>query len=85
MLSISSLIPYLLVAPLIEFNYYKSNNPAQIASHLATKIKSTQDDNVTKSFDKTVQASLSTSTMNISNNKAEKQIFIQKMDGNINL
>ena len=68
-----------------KFNYYKSNNPAQIASHLATKIKSAKDDNVTKSFGKTVQALPSTRTMNISNNTADEQFFIQNMEGNINL
>lgn len=50
-------------------NYYKSNNPAQIASHLAAKIKS----------------SSAKGTMNIKNNHAQKQVFIQKMDGNISL
>lgn len=60
-------------------NYYKSQNPAQIASHLAAKMNSI------KQQVKAAKTSGEKGTMNIKNNQAEKQVFIQKMDGNISL
>lgn len=61
-------------------NYFTSNNPAIIASHIALKIKSSNA--------KLVKSALSNDTkyvMNINGNKAEKQLFIQNMNGSVEL
>lgn len=63
-----------------ETNYFKSNNPAEIANHLATKIREATDFQLTTEYDMK-----SGSIVNIKNNKAENQIFVQKLEGNINL
>lgn len=61
-------------------NYFKSNNPAAIASHLSAKIK--YADFIYKEADSSIK---SENTMNVSGNTAEKQIFIQQLNGNIDL
>lgn len=61
-------------------NYFKSDNPAAIASHLSAKIKYT--DFIYKETDSSIT---SENTMNVSGNTAKKQIFIQQLNGNIDL
>lgn len=63
-----------------DTNYFKSNNPAVIASHLAAKIKSARD--ISKSESKVAGSG---NVMNINGNVAEKQIFMQTSKGSINL
>lgn len=63
-----------------KINYFKSNNPVTIANHLAAKIKS-----VDSSYKKNSAPIEPRGVMNIKNNTAEKQIFIQQLDGSINL
>lgn len=59
-------------------NYFKSNNPAQIAKHLSEKIKMSNNFRQrTDNYEKTVN------TMNIENNKAYNQTFVNTMNGNI--
>lgn len=64
-------------------NYFKSNAPAKIADHLSKKIKvsiKSSADGISSGI-----VSDSRNIMNINNNKAEKQIFIQTMKGSIEL
>lgn len=61
-------------------NYFKSNNPAVIASHLAMKIKVGNNKGKTVSEYKDLDH-----VMNIKENIAEKQIFIQTLKGSIEL
>lgn len=61
-------------------NYFKSSNPAAIASHLATKIKSTNS-----TYKKPSTSTASRNVMNVTGNTAEKQIFIQTLNGRIEL
>ncbi len=59
-------------------NYFKSNNPAQIAKHLFEKIKlSNNFGQYIDNYEKEVNM------MNIQNNKGYNQIFMNKMNGNI--
>lgn len=61
-------------------NYFKSDNPAQIAAHLAAKVK------VSDVSHKNIQKGKeSGNVMNIKNNIAEKQLFIQTLNGSIEL
>ncbi len=62
-------------------NYFKSNDPAAIASHIAGKIKPSNDTNKETS----VSVVEPNNVMNIKGNRAEKQIFIQTLKGNIEL
>lgn len=64
----------------LETNYFKSNNPAEIANHLATKIQTV---NSIKSD--IVKNSETGNIMNINNNTAKKQVFLGRFEGNINL
>lgn len=63
-----------------ETNYFKSNNPAEIANHLAAKMKSADVvcSDMSSNFN-------SKKTMNVKNNYAEKQVFIQSLNGGITL
>ena len=61
-------------------NYFKSNNPAAIASHLASKIKPTNYANK-----ETFVSEEPDNVMNIKGNRADKQIIIQTLKGNIEL
>lgn len=61
-------------------NYFKSNNPAVIADHLASKIKSGGSKTQTVS-----QYENAGNIMNVKGNTAQKQIFIQTMEGNVEL
>lgn len=60
-------------------NYFKSNNPAVIANHLASKIKSQG------TWRSASDLSASAGSMNIDGNTAEKQLFIQTLNGRIEL
>lgn len=60
-----------------ETNYFRSNNPVAIASHLAEKIKKSKGLQI-KSGE-----SEKRNTMNVRNNKANKQLFIQNFGGSI--
>lgn len=60
-----------------DMNYFKANNPAVIASHLAAKLKG--NDN------KEASAPASSNSMNIKGNMAEKQVFVQTLNGSIEL
>ena len=64
-------------------NYYKSSNSAEIASHLAGKIKK----NERKIAERTGATEIQDSKkiMKINNNIAEKQIFIHTYNGSIEL
>lgn len=62
-----------------DMNYFKENNPAVIASHIAAKIKGSNNES------KTVAESVSSNSMNIKGNRAEKQIFVQTVNGSIEL
>lgn len=57
-----------------QINYYRSSNPAQIAAHLASKIIQVKKEEQLQNHCKTKGGG----TMNISNNYAQNQIFIQK-------
>ena len=59
-------------------NYFKSNNPAQIAKHLSEKIK--LSNNFRQNID---DYEKEVNIMNIENNKGHNQTFINKMNGNI--
>lgn len=61
-----------------DTNYFKSKSPAEISNHLAEKIKAASDE-------QTEILSDSKSIMNVKNNKAEKQIFVQNLSGSIEL
>ena len=63
-----------------ETNYFKSNNPIEIANHLATKIRAANVFQLDAEDD-----TKSGNIINIKNNKAKKQIFVHKLEGNINL
>lgn len=59
-------------------NYFKSNNPAQIAKHLSEKIKLSNNFRQKKdNYGRTVNI------MNVENNKAYNQTFISEVNGNI--
>lgn len=61
-------------------NYFVSDDPAVIASHLASKIKSAGDES------KRTEASAGAEhVMNVNGNTAQKQIFIQTLEGSIEL
>lgn len=86
--SIGSVIPiYLDGTPLPNYlldpssmNYFRSNNPFEIANHLASKvsISSTQDEMADES-------EIGHSMMHVSGNTADKQIFIQSMSGKVEI
>ncbi len=61
-------------------NYFKENNPAKIAKHLAAKIKSADGTGQGRPAQKNMK-----SNMTITGNSAEKQIFIQELNGSIEL
>lgn len=61
-------------------NYFKANNPAIIASHLASKLNMDK-----KRLQKPEEFNKTGDIMNIEGNTAEKQIFIQTLKGNIKL
>lgn len=61
-----------------ERNYFQSNNPAIIATHLAKKIRM-----YSKMGD--MRKKQSNSTMNIIGNTAQKQVFVQTLNGKIEL
>lgn len=63
-----------------KINYFKSNDPIAIANHLATKIKQTSS-----TYKDAYIPVEPKGIMNNKNNTAEKQIFIQQLDGSINL
>lgn len=63
-----------------DTNYFRSDNPAEIANHLAAKIKAKNDVNP-----KPLKQSHTNGIMNIKGNKAENQIFIQTINGSIEL
>lgn len=62
-----------------QVNYFKSANAAEIASHIAGKIKHT------KAIQKGKQIAHENSVMNVSGNMANTQVFIQNAEGTINL
>lgn len=64
----------------MENNYFKSNNPAEIANHLATKLR-----RLGKINQEMKKAAEIKNIMSIENNRAEKQVFIRNFEGNINL
>lgn len=59
-------------------NYFRSQDPAEIARHLASKIKGEREENK-------IEKAFGTGTMNINGNQAQKQAFVQTMEGNIYL
>lgn len=61
-------------------NYFKSDNPAQIAGHLAAKVQ--YSDLSRRKIQRTTESG---NVMNIKNNIAEKQLFIQTLNGSIEL
>lgn len=61
-------------------NYFKSSNAAVIAEHLSSKMKAAMRKKVQNEKSESVR-----STMNISDNIAEKQIFINTFEGDISL
>lgn len=61
-------------------NYFASNDPSAIACHLAAKVGSL---NCMRKTEDTIQTEKN--VMNIKGNKAEKQIFIQTVNGSIEL
>lgn len=63
-----------------NMNYYRASSPAVIASHLAKKIRAADSQGQTGNI-----AEMDKNVMNISGNKADKQIFIQNMKGSIKL
>ena len=74
-----SVLPEELFNPM-ETNYFKSNNAAEIANHLAVKVRATDY------LESNVNSVLKTrNTINITNNRAENQIFVGRFEGNINL
>lgn len=62
-----------------SMNYFKSDNPAVIAGHLAEKVKSGCN------FGGLNAAENEKNIINISGNNAEKQVFIQTVNGSIEL
>lgn len=62
-------------------NYFRSDNAAEIAAHLAEKVKSYKlnNEDVSKKIEK------GKGGMKISGNKAKKQLFINELKGNIEL
>lgn len=65
-------------------NYFKSDSPAKIAGHLAMKIKSSKICPDTCQDMPQVMKS-GGNVMNIRNNRAKKQVFIQTVNGSIEL
>lgn len=61
-----------------NMNYFRSDNPAIIASNLLAKMGN-------RSFKEPVSKEKSKNIMNVSGNTAKKQVFIQHLNGNINL
>lgn len=61
-------------------NYFKSDDPAVIANHLASKIK--EQDAPSPTADAPAN---SANSMRVEGNTAEKQVFIQTLNGNIEL
>lgn len=61
-------------------NYFRSDNPAEIASHLASKLKMSAELSEKETNLETVQ-----NVMHVSGNTAGKQIMIQTMNGSIEL
>lgn len=60
-------------------NYFSADNPVVIASHLAARCKQSASLSTTQSESQTLGG------MHISGNIAEKQVFIQKFIGNLDL
>lgn len=63
-----------------KINYFESNNAAEIANHIASKInqaKESQKSKIIKNDTKNV--------MNIKGNTADKQVFIQTVEGSVQL
>jgi hypothetical protein len=61
-------------------NYFKSNNPVEIANHLVAKVKvGNYSDEARSTHEQTG------SVMNIQGNKAKKQLFVNKIEGEIRL
>lgn len=60
-------------------NYFESDNPAVIAEHLSAKLKSECNE------DRLITAENEKNIINISGNNAEKQVFIQTVNGSIEL
>lgn len=63
-----------------QINYFKSNKAAEIANHLASKKKNSSNETL-----KVPPNYKQRGTMNIKNNNASKQIFIQENHGSITL
>lgn len=63
-----------------SMNYYRACNPAVIAAHLAKKIMAK---NHHEQLNDIVQKDKN--VMNIKGNKADKQVFINNVEGNINI
>ena len=61
-----------------NMNYFRSNNPAAIANHLASKVKSYTK----KKTNKPLQTN---PKIQISGNDVKNQIFIESLEGNLNL
>lgn len=62
-----------------DTNYFKSNNPAIIANHLASKIK------LQETVYHNTEVAKGTNTMNVKGNIADRQVFIQTMNGSMEL
>ena len=60
-------------------NYFSSDNAAEISNHLAQKIKENR-----RKRDAQDSVSDGKSIVNITDNKAEKQVFIQNVEGSLN-
>lgn len=63
-----------------ETNYFRSDNAAEIAGHIAEKLK--KPDRITK---EKKSVSSMPNTMNVRDNVAEKQVFIQNFNGDWNV
>ncbi|MBD5554506.1 MAG: toll/interleukin-1 receptor domain-containing protein [Roseburia sp.] len=61
-------------------NYFASNDPAAIAGHLAAKVEAS---NCMQKLEGIIEAEKN--VMNIKGNRAEKQVFIQTVNGSIEL
>ena len=61
-------------------NYFASNNAAVIANHIAERIKNTNS-----SGGHQLASSAQNSVMNIKDNNAQKQVFVQMLKGDISL
>lgn len=62
-----------------DTNYFKSDNPAMIANHLASKIK------LQHFMHQKIEKEQVTNIMNIKENISEKPVFIQTMNGSLKL